>query len=60
MFYEQAYSDLAQVLASCQTLNCSFTTPAAAGVMAFKVKYYGAIPFTIQELYTPNDPLVLG
>ena len=66
MWYEQAYTDIAQVGASCQTLNSTFVqppNPASSNdgnvVMAFKVNY-GKIPFTITELYTQNQPPVNG
>ena len=51
-FYEMAYHDIAQVGASCPTLN--FTQPAGDGSFsaAFRVKYIGKLPFTITELYT--------
>ncbi|GMI17286.1 hypothetical protein TrLO_g658 [Triparma laevis f. longispina] len=60
-FTEQYYYDIAQIGASCQTLNVttsssSTTTPTIS--MAFSVKY-GPIPFTINEIYSPltNSPL---
>lgn len=66
MWYEQAYTDIAQVGASCQTLNSTFVQPPNPSssndgnvVMAFKVNY-GKIPFTITELYTQNQPPVNG
>ena len=51
-WYESAFIDVAQVGATCQTLNGS---RAASGVvsMDFKVRY-GPVPFTIIELYTPG------
>jgi hypothetical protein len=52
-FYEMAYHDIAQVGASCPTLN--FTRPDADNTFsaAFRVKYIGKLlPFTITEVYT--------
>ncbi|GMI58769.1 hypothetical protein TeGR_g7807 [Tetraparma gracilis] len=53
LYYEQLYHDIAQVGASCQTLDV--TDASADGLsMDFKVKY-GPIPFTITELYAPGS-----
>ncbi|GMI36965.1 hypothetical protein TrRE_jg7148 [Triparma retinervis] len=55
-FTEQAYSDIAQVGSSCQTLNVT-SAPSGLLSMDFSVKY-GPLPFTITEVYTPEvvDP----
>merc|ERR1711871_58450 len=47
-WHEQAYIDIAQVGASCPTLNATFQGPTLD--MAFKVDY-GPVPFTIIEEY---------
>merc|ERR1712216_1063110 len=53
-WYEQAYIDVAQVGASCPTLNSTVATDGSGEVsMDFKVKY-GPVPFTITEVYTPT------
>lgn len=49
LWYEQAYIDVAQVGASCPTLNGTFKADGTLD-MAFKVDY-GKMPFTIQEEY---------
>ena len=56
MWYEQAYIDVAQVGASCQTLNGVPAPSNEKGVaFAFDFKVdYGPLPFTITELYTPR------
>jgi len=51
-WYEQVYTDLAQVGASCQTLDVSYAQDTGEVSMDFAVKY-GIIPFTITENYTP-------
>jgi hypothetical protein len=54
LWYEQAYIDVAQVGARCQTLN---GTVRADGLLSvdFHVLYLGRLlPFTIVELYTPD------
>ena len=51
-WYEHAYIDIAQVGASCQTLNSTYDAASGLISMPFAVKY-GPIPFTIVELYTP-------
>merc|ERR1719461_2133849 len=51
-YYEQVYSDIAQVGADCQTLNV--TTDGTTLSMDFSVKY-GPIPFTIVEVYLEVD-----
>mmetsp|Transcript_23949 Transcript_23949/g.62604 ORF Transcript_23949/g.62604 Transcript_23949/m.62604 type:complete len:206 (+) Transcript_23949:308-925(+) len=53
LWYEWAYQDPAQVLSSCQTLNATLH-PSGVVDMAFSVKY-GPVPFTIVEIYTPNN-----
>merc|ERR1711907_13966 len=54
-WYEQAFADIAQVGASCPTLNSTKGTNDVVS-MALKVKY-GPIPFTLTEVYTPKgDP----
>lgn len=54
MWYESAYIDIAQFGATCPTLNGTYTATDGKINMAFSVKY-GPLPFTIQELYTPNN-----
>ena len=57
-YYEQSYKDLAQIGASCQTMNVTATPSPDFGKngstmnIDFKVKY-AFVPFTINELYTP-------
>ena len=54
MWYEQAFVDVAQLGASCQTLN---GTASADGTLSvdFAVTYLGrAVPFTMAEVYEPN------
>lgn len=58
-FYEQAYSDIAQVGSSCQTLNVSMPSSDGAIDMDFSVKY-GIIPFTIVEHYTVMNASIRG
>jgi hypothetical protein len=57
-WYEHAFIDVAQVGASCQTLNATHDAAGAVS-MDFKVRY-GPIPFTIVELYTPQNASVPG
>ena len=54
LWYEAAYIDPAQVGASCPT--CTISYDAASGTLTcpFKVKY-GPVPFTITEVYTPQN-----
>ena len=53
-WYEQAYSDPAQVGSTCQTLNSTASADGSFS-MAFRVLYIGKhIPFTINEAYTPT------
>ena len=55
-FYEQSYKDLAQIGASCQTMNVTSTPDLGKSGSVFNVDFavkYGRIPFTINELYTP-------
>lgn len=55
LWYEQAFIDIAQVGASCQTLNSTLNATSGVIDMAFAVDY-GPLPFTITEVYTPaND-----
>jgi hypothetical protein len=52
-WYQAAYIDVAQVGASCQTLNFTGGDAGSGGLSAdFRVKY-GPLPFTITELYSP-------
>jgi len=59
-FYEQAYTDIAQVGASCQTLNSTYDAETGGTSMDFAVKYLGGLPFTIVERYTPVNASVPG
>ena len=52
-WYEQAYSDPAQVGSTCQTLNSTASADGSFS-MAFRVLYIGKHPFTINEAYTPT------
>ena len=53
LWYEAAHIDLAQVGSSCQTMN--FTQADDKGLTCdFKVRY-GPAPFTMTELYAPQD-----
>ena len=52
-WYEQAYSDPAQVGSTCQTLNSTASSDGSFS-MAFRVIYVGKLPFTINEAYTPT------
>jgi hypothetical protein len=53
-WYEHAYIDIAQVGASCQILDSTFTPDDQKVTMDFKVKYIGQLlPFTIKEVYSP-------
>jgi hypothetical protein len=54
LWYESAYIDIAQVGASCQTLNASYSAASGRVTMPFAVKY-GPIPFTIVEVYDPQN-----
>ena len=54
LWYESAFIDIAQVGASCQTLNASYDATSGRVTMPFAVKY-GPIPFTIVELYDPQN-----
>merc|ERR1719453_657971 len=54
LWYESAFIDIAQVGASCQTLNASYDATSGRVTMPFAVKY-GPIPFTIVELYDPEN-----
>uniref|UniRef100_A0A7S2NIK0 Lipocalin/cytosolic fatty-acid binding domain-containing protein n=1 Tax=Zooxanthella nutricula TaxID=1333877 RepID=A0A7S2NIK0_9DINO len=58
LWYEHRYMDLAQVFASCQTLNATVLgTGLQAGTMLveFSVRY-GPVPFSLRERYAPGDP----
>lgn len=57
-WYEQAYSDPAQLASSCQTLNATLL-PTGVVNTDFSVRY-GAIPFTITEIYTPSADQTAG
>merc|ERR1712032_1043605 len=53
-WYEHAFIDIAQLGASCQTLNSTYDSASGKISMDFRVKYIGElIPFTINEVYTP-------
>eukprot|EP00946_MAST-07B_sp_MAST-7B-sp1_P004500 g4500.t1 len=54
LWYESAFIDIAQVGASCQTLNASYDAGSGRLTMPFSVKY-GALPFTIVEIYNPEN-----
>lgn len=55
MWYEQAFIDIAQVGASCQTLNGTASADGGLSV-DFHVTYVGKVlPFTITEVYKPDD-----
>lgn len=54
LWYESAFIDIAQVGASCQTLNSSYNASSGVLTMPFSVKY-GALPFTIVEVYDPKN-----
>jgi hypothetical protein len=54
LWYESAYIDIAQVGASCQTLNATYNDTSGRLTMPFAVKY-GPVPFTIVELYDPQN-----
>lgn len=76
LWYEQAYIDVAQIGATCQTLNSTFVphehdwslpSPSSTsgdtinGNVVMAFKVnYGKIPFTITELYTQNQPPANG
>ena len=51
LWYEQAYIDVAQVGASCQTLNATSSDDGTITV-DFSVRY-GRLPFHLDEIYTP-------
>mmetsp|Transcript_18870 Transcript_18870/g.39265 ORF Transcript_18870/g.39265 Transcript_18870/m.39265 type:complete len:194 (+) Transcript_18870:96-677(+) len=54
-FYkENFYYDIAQVGATCQTLNVTKGSDDGSLSMDFQVRYVGKLPFTITELYTAN------
>lgn len=53
-WYEQAYKDIAQVGASCQTLNATYHADTGILDTDFAVKY-GPVPFTIVEHYEQHD-----
>ena len=57
-WYEHAFIDVAQVGASCQTLNSTHDAAGAVS-MDFKVRYT-IVPFTIVEVYTPLNASVRG
>jgi hypothetical protein len=55
MWYENAYMDIAQIGARCQTINSTFNSTSGEIKMGFKVKYIDhKIPFTLDEDYHPN------
>ena len=54
LWYESAFIDIAQVGASCQTLNTTFNESSGVLTMPFAVKY-GPLPFTIVEVYDPQS-----
>ena len=54
LWYEQAYMDVAQLGASCQTLKGRFNSSTQLLSMDFSVRY-GPLPFTIVEDYKPFD-----
>jgi len=58
-WYEQAYADLAQIGASCPTLNFTLNSSTGRLDCDFKVKY-SIVPFTIKELYFPVNATELG
>ncbi len=59
LWFESAYTDIAQVGASCQTLNGTYDATTGKLIMAFDVKY-GPIPFNLPELYTPVNSSLPG
>jgi len=61
LWYEHRYIDPAQAFASCQTLNTTIGEEGGSKtlVVDFSVRY-GAVPFTIREIYTPTEPPVKG
>lgn len=54
LYFEQAYIDPAQVGATCQTLNSTYNATNDILTMPFSVEYFGQVPFTIVEQYTPH------
>merc|ERR1711920_1006216 len=54
LWYEHGYHDIAQVGASCQTLNGTFDSSTGTLHTDFAV-IYGLLPFTIEEIYEPHD-----
>jgi len=58
-WFEHAYIDIAQIGASCQTLNSTHSDVDGRVIMDFTVKY-GQIPFTIKEAYTPTNDEARG
>lgn len=59
LWYEYAYIDVAQVGATCQTLNSTYDAASGVLSMGFKVDY-GPVPFTIIEVYTPPNASAPG
>jgi len=58
LWYEQQFIDLAQVGASCQTLNSTYNPQSGEIDMDFRVKYIGKLlPFTIVEQYFAHDEI---
>mmetsp|Transcript_12639 Transcript_12639/g.29858 ORF Transcript_12639/g.29858 Transcript_12639/m.29858 type:complete len:214 (+) Transcript_12639:161-802(+) len=53
-WYEQQFVDIAQLGASCPTLNSTLNVTTGEMDMAFAVKY-GPLPFTIIESYVPTN-----
>lgn len=55
MWYELAYSDLAQLGSTCQTMNVTVNDDGVSLKSNFSVKYLnGKVPFTIIEEYRPK------
>lgn len=55
LWYEHAFSDPAQVGASCQTLAMDINSSTGAIQTNFSVKYLHKVPFTIVENYKPRQ-----
>jgi hypothetical protein len=56
-WYEAAYIDVAQIGATCQTLNFTVGGGASGGGLGLSAKFrvkYGPLPFTITEVYKPS------
>lgn len=53
-WFTQAFSDVAEIGASCPVLQNTFNDSSGVVHMNLTVEYFGHVPFSIDEVYTPS------